>query len=214
MSPSPIEARAAKAEASPYDALIFDLGGVLVAHDNPVMYARLASRCAGDCSPEAVVALLRQTDWSAGIPVRALHEQLRGELGYGPGWDDFVADWCCHFEVDHSMLAFVERLAAHNRVMLFSNTNQQHWDFLVDATDGRLARLEPYLSHEIGLTKPTIRSFEVVAEKAGIDPARSIFFDDVAENVEGARRAGFQAELFENEAKLAAFLAARGVRLG
>ncbi|HEX4197004.1 MAG TPA: HAD-IA family hydrolase [Caulobacteraceae bacterium] len=214
MSTSPSQTQALAADSAPFQALVFDLGGVLVAHDNPVMYARLASRCAGGCSAETVVALLRQTDWSAGIPVEALHQQLRAELGYAPGWDDFVADWCCHFEVDHSMLAFVERLGAHNRVMLFSNTNRQHWEFLVDATDGRLARLEPYLSHEIGLTKPQIRSFEVVAEKAGIDPGRSVFFDDVAENVEGARRAGFQAELFENQAKLQAFLTAKGVRLG
>lgn len=214
MSTSPNQTQALKADASPFQALVFDLGGVLVAHDNAVMYARLASRCAGDCAPEAVVALMRRTDWSAGTPVSALHDQLRAELGYGPGWDDFVADWCCHFDVDHSMLGFVERLAAHNRVMLFSNTNRQHWEFLVAATDGRLARLEPYLSHEIGLTKPSLRSFEAVAEKAGIDPARSVFFDDVAENVEGARRAGFQAELFETEAKLAAFLTAKGVRLG
>jgi FMN phosphatase YigB (HAD superfamily) len=213
MSTSPGETAAVAADAAAFQALVFDLGGVLVAHDNPVMYARLASRCTGDCSPEAVVALMRKTDWSAGTPIASLHKQLRAELGYGPGWDEFVADWCCHFDVDHSMLDFVERLAAHNRVMLFSNTNQQHWDFLVEATDGRLARLEPYLSHEIGLTKPSLRSFQVVAQKAGIDPARSVFFDDVAENVEGARRAGFQAELFETQAKLAAFLAAKGVRL-
>jgi hypothetical protein len=33
-------------------------------------------------------------------------------------------------------------------------------------------------------------------------------------NVEGARRAGFQAEVFESEAKLAAFLTSKGVDLG
>jgi FMN phosphatase YigB (HAD superfamily) len=97
--------------------------------------------------------------------------------------------------------------------MLFSNTNEEHWDFLLRATDGRLQRLEPYLSHEMGCTKPSLRSFEIVAEKAGVDPARSIFFDDLMANVEGARRAGFQAELFESEAKLAALLQGRGVRL-
>jgi hypothetical protein len=31
--------------------------------------------------------------------------------------------------------------------------------------------------------------------------------------VDGARRAGFQAELFESQARLAAFLKGRGVRL-
>ena len=213
MTTSSTTTGAIEAQASPFQALIFDLGGVLVAHDNGVLYTRLASRCAGDCTPERVTALMRKTDWSSGVPIPALHDQLRSELGYGPGWEDFVADWCCHFAVDESMLAFVERLAAHNRVMLFSNTNKEHWDFLVRATDGRLQRLEPYLSHEMGCTKPSLRSFEIVAEKAGVDPARSIFFDDLMANVEGARRAGFQAELFESEAKLAALLQGRGVRL-
>ena len=201
------------AETSPFQALVFDLGGVLVAHDNQMLAERLASRCRAPCTPRDVGRLIRGTDWSAGPPISRLHDQLRDGLGYEPDWDDFVADWCCHFAVDHAMLDFVEGLTAHNRVMLFSNTNQQHWDFLVAATDGRLARLEPYLSHEIGCTKPSLRSFQRVAEEAGIDPARSVFFDDLRENVDGARRAGFQAELFESQAKLAAFLTAKGVRL-
>ena len=161
-----------EAEAQPFQALVFDLGGVLVAHDNAVLYQRLASRCANACTPQTVVGLMRKTDWGSGVAISTLHDQLRGELGYGLGWDEFVADWCCHFAVDDSMLGFVERLATHNRVMLFSNTNQEHWDFLVAATD------------------------------------------DLQDNVDGARRAGFQAELFETEAKLAGFLKGRGVRLG
>jgi len=207
-------AKAAEADTGPFEALVFDLGGVLVAHDNAVMYERVASRCVDGCTAQTVISLMRQTDWSSGVAIGLLHQRLQEELGYALGWDDFVADWCCHFTVDQSMLAFVERLATRNRVMLFSNTNKEHWDFLVDATDARLARLEPYLSHEIGCTKPSLRSFELVAEQAGIDPARSVFFDDLVANVEGARRAGFQAEVFESEAKLAAFLTAKGVDLG
>ncbi len=200
-------------EGSPFQALVFDLGGVLVAHDNTMLAERLASRCNPACTAQAVGQLIRGTDWSAGPPISRLHDQLRDGLGYGLGWDDFVADWCCHFAVDHAMLDFVEGLTTHNRVMLFSNTNQEHWDFLVAATDGRLARLEAYLSHEIGSTKPSLHSFQRVAEEAGIDPARSVFFDDLQANVDGACRAGFQAELFETQAKLTQFLAGKGVRL-
>jgi putative hydrolase of the HAD superfamily len=214
MSSAPTSSPGQLRAASPFEALVFDLGGVLVAHDNAVLYQRLASRCAGSCSPQTVIDLMRRTDWGSGEPIQRLHGQLRDELGYAPDWEDFVDDWCCHFAVDHAMLDFVERLAAANRVMLFSNTNQQHWDFLVRATEGRLERLEPYLSHEIGCSKPSLRSFQIVAEKAGIDPGRSIFFDDVAENVEGARRAGFQAEVFESQARLTEFLTRRGVPLG
>jgi FMN phosphatase YigB (HAD superfamily) len=200
-------------KASPFQALVFDLGGVLVAHDNQMLAERLASRCSPACAPQDVGRLIRGTDWSAGPPISRLHDQLRDGLGYGPDWDAFVADWCCHFAVDDAMLDFVEGLTAQNRVMLFSNTNKQHWDFLVAATGGRLARLEAYLSHEIGCTKPSVRSFQLVAEQAGIDPARSVFFDDLQANVDGARRAGFQAELFETQAKLVAYLTGKGVRL-
>src|SRR5580704_13732134 len=100
----------ANTASSPFQALVFDLGGVLVAHDNAVMAERLASRCKPGATAQAVGRLIRGTDWSAGPPVSRLHEQLREGLGYEPDWDDFVADWCCHFAVDEAMLDFVEGL--------------------------------------------------------------------------------------------------------
>jgi len=112
------------------------------------------------------------------------------------------------------MLAVMGRLAKRNRVMIFSNTNQEHWDFVRKASGGVLAGFEPYLSHEIGHEKPSLRSFQVVAEKAGIDPAGSIFFDDLPANVDGARQAGFQAEVFLGEPWLLSYLEAHGVALG
>jgi FMN phosphatase YigB (HAD superfamily) len=196
---------------SPFDAIVFDLGGVIVAHDNAVMVERIASRT--KATPRDVSRLIRRKDWGSGLPIADLHAELTGELGYGGGWDEFAADWCCHFTVDRSMLAFVQRLASANRVMIFSNTNQVHWDFLVAETGGELAAFEAYLSHELRRSKPAVEAFEMVARQAGIDPARSVFFDDVAENVEGARLAGFQAELFTSESALRSILVARGVRL-
>jgi FMN phosphatase YigB (HAD superfamily) len=197
--------------APPFDAIVFDLGGVIVAHDNAVMVERIASRTTA--TPRDVSRLIRRKDWGSGLPVAELHAELTDELGYGGGWDAFAADWCSHFTVDRSMLAYVRRLASANRVMIFSNTNAVHWDFLVAETAGALAEFEAYLSHELRRSKPAIEAFQLVAAQAGIDPARSIFFDDVAENVEGARRAGFQAEVFTSEEALRALLAGRGVPL-
>ena len=42
-------------------------------------------------------------------------------------------------------------------------------------------------------------------------PERCLFIDDVAANVEGARAAGFQAEVFTGQAALEALLRAAGV---
>lgn len=197
--------------AAPFDAIIFDLGGVIVAHDNALMVERVASRC--NAMPREVSQLMRRRDWNVGAPIEELHGELSRELGYAGDFDRFAGDFCCHFVVDWSMLMLVRQLAAGQRVMLFSNTNQVHWDFLVAQTGGALAAFEPYLSHELRASKPAVEAFQLVARQAGIDPARSIFFDDVAANVEGARLAGFQAELFTSESALRSMLVARGVPL-
>ncbi len=184
------------------DALIFDLGGVIVGHDNEVMYRAIASRCPGDDAGKAVLKVLRGQPWETGTPIAELHRKLQTEAGYDADWDQFVRDWTCHFTVDPDMLAFVEDLAARRRTFLFSNTNAEHWDHLVKVTGGRLGKLERYLSHEIRLAKPSTESFLEVARQAGVAPARALFFDDVAANVEGARAAGLQAEVFVNQAGL------------
>jgi FMN phosphatase YigB (HAD superfamily) len=193
------------------EALVFDLGNVIVRHDNRVLYERLRSRCSEPWTVERIGALAERPDWGTGAPIADLHRELRESAGYSGDWAQLAEDWCCHLVLDGSMLDLVEHLAARHRVMIFSNTNAVHWDSQVAASGGRLARIEAYLSHEIGRLKPDVAAFAKVAELAGIDPARSLFFDDVAANVAGARAAGFQAELFVDEAGLRASLQARGL---
>jgi FMN phosphatase YigB (HAD superfamily) len=199
--------------ASPYQALVFDLGGVIVPHDNAMLYARLASRCEASWPATRISDLVRDGPWGAGAPITSLHDALAGQAGYDAAWPTFVEDWCCHLSLDASMLALVEDLSAKNRVLIFSNTNEVHWDYLVALSRGALSRFEAYLSHEMGQEKPAVEAFRIVAAKAGIEPQRSLFVDDVAANVEGARLAGFQAEVFEDQPKLEALLKSRGVAL-
>ncbi|HLI11744.1 MAG TPA: HAD-IA family hydrolase [Alphaproteobacteria bacterium] len=193
----------------PFEALVFDLGGVIVLHDNEALYRRLGARCA---APDAAVRIKREAEdprYAIGaLTIPTLHEALRHELGYRDDWAGFLADWCSHFTIDGAMLALVETLAAEHRVLLFSNTNREHWEFLCAATQGVLGRLEAHLSYELGAMKPFPEAFRRMAARAGIAPARSLFIDDLAVNVEGARRAGFQAELFTGRRALKQFLAA------
>jgi len=190
-------------------ALVFDLGGVIVPHDNDLLYRRLAERCRPAQAAEAIVALVQDPRYERGeLPIAHLHERLQQAAGYAFRWDAFVADWCSHLGLDTAMLDYVERLAAAQRVLLFSNTNREHWEYLVRLSGGRLGRLEAYLSHEIGAAKPSLASFRLVAARAGIDPARSVFIDDKPENVEAARRAGFRAEVFVGQDALERTLAA------
>ena len=188
------------------DALVFDLGGVIVAHDNSVMHRALAARCHAGWSAAQVAEATADARWGTGRPVRELHTELVAEAGYDGDWDAFIADFCCHLVLDESMLTFVELLATRHRVMIFSNTNQAHWRSQVTASAGRLGDFERHLSYEMGHAKPSLRSFQIVAETACLPPQSMLFFDDVPANVEAARRAGFRAEVFDREANLRALL--------
>ena len=47
-----------------------------------------------------------------------------------------------------------------------------------------------YVSHEIGARKPEAAAFRAVVADMGMAPQRILFFDDIAENVAGARACG------------------------
>ena len=191
------------------DALIFDLGNVIIPHDNEVLRQRLVSRCTAPDAGERMNRIAHERRYGTGEATTAdLHQRLTEELGYTGDWPTFVGDWSCHLTLDADMLTFVEQLAKQHRVLIFSNTNAEHWAHAMALSEGRLGAFEPYLSHEIGDLKPSISAFNIVAEKAGLDPARSIFFDDLPDNVAAARKAGFQAEVFTTQAALTDYLEA------
>ncbi len=183
-------------------ALVFDLGGVIVDHDNTVMHRALAARCRAGWTAGQIAEVTADALWGAGRPVAQLHEALRRDAGYDGDRAEFTRDFCCHLSLNHSMLVLVERLAVRRRVMIFSNTNEAHWESQVAASAGRLGAFERHLSFEIGCLKPSPEAFAIVARRAGLAPGAMLFFDDVAANVEGALRAGFQAELFKGETRL------------
>ncbi len=141
------------------------------------------------------------------MPITELHRNLQRKLRYRRDWNSFVDDWCGHFNVDEPMLDLVRHLALSNRVILFSNTNREHWTKVRNLTDGAFDRFECYLSYEIGEAKPSLGSFRAVAARAHINPAHSLFIDDRIENVEAARRVGLHAELFVSMTILEEYLA-------
>lgn len=195
---------------APYAALVFDLGGVIVPHDNEVLYRRLAGRCSARPSAEAIAAAARDPRYERGeLPISHLYERLERESGYAGDFADFAADWCSHLGLDPAMLDYVERLAVRRRTLIFSNTNREHWEHLVRMSGGRLGRIEAHLSYEIGDAKPSVSSFLLVARRAGIVPARCFFVDDKPENVAAARQAGFDALVFTSQASLEEALTGR-----
>lgn len=196
----------------PFDALIFDVGGVTVLHDNERLFRRLAAACRAPNAVDRIrLAAMDPAITMGNREVRALYQDLAGMLGYARDWDGFLVDWSSHFAVDRGMLDLLAALAQDHRVVLFSNTNREHWDYVTTLADGALGRFEAYLSHEIHDMKPRASAFRLVASRAGIAPHRALFVDDLAENIAAARALGFVAHHFTGPSDLESFLASNAI---
>lgn len=51
------------------------------------------------------------------------------------------------------------------------------------------------MSSEIGLRKPDAEAFQFILNDISVKPNELLFFDDSAENIEGAKRLGIQSVL-------------------
>lgn len=79
-------------------------------------------------------------------------------------------------------------------VYLLSNIQDLHWTRINEMMGGWEQYFDKvFLSHEMHMVKPDDRIYEAVAEATALVPADTLYIDDVEANVEGGRRAGWQA---------------------
>ena len=67
------------------------------------------------------------------------------------------------------------------------------------------------VSGRVGLVKPDPAIFELTRDRFGLDPARTVFVDDLPANVEAAQRLGFIGHVFSGAASLRTDLSERGL---
>lgn len=76
----------------------------------------------------------------------------------------------------------------------FSNTNPTHWAYACRHYSDVLGLFEKvFTSSELKKRKPQRDAFEAVVNAMGVSAENVLFFDDLLENVEGAKAAGLQA---------------------
>ena len=108
--------------------------------------------------------------------------------------------------------ALLPRAAERMPLYVFSNTNQPHIEYFSEAYPDLLGHFrELYLSSAIGLRKPDAAAYDHVIKSIGVPAERIVFFDDLAQNVEGARACGLKAVQVRSSGDVASTLAALGI---
>lgn len=136
---------------------------------------------------------------------KTLRDMLRieaEEAEIGRAWNLIIGD------IPRYKLDALRHIRRHCRLYMVSNTNAPHFDHTRQTlfrdegltVDDYFDKL--YLSHEIHALKPDADFYEKVLQDSGEDPSKSLFLDDLAPNIEGARRAGFRTCLIDPEEDL------------
>jgi HAD superfamily hydrolase (TIGR01509 family) len=106
---------------------------------------------------------------------------------------------------------FLRELKQRKRLILLSNTNEIHFEYIEENFPILNQIEERLLSFRVGYMKPDPHIFQLAIEKAGVAPEKIFFADDRIENVEGARLAGIEAIQFKSEKQLRQELNDRGI---
>jgi FMN phosphatase YigB (HAD superfamily) len=198
------------------DALLFDLGRVVLDID----FSKALACWAGHAGCE--VAHL------AGRFVRdeAYHRHEKGEisdaeyfaslrasLGIGISDARFLEGWNAIFAGEMPGIApLLERAAQRLPLYAFSNTNGAHVEHFSQAYADVLGHFrEMFLSSAMGLRKPDAAAYDHVVKAIGVPASRIVFFDDLAENIKGARHRGLTAVHVTSPDDVAGALAALGI---
>jgi HAD superfamily hydrolase (TIGR01509 family) len=198
------------------DALLFDLGRVVLDIDFDKAIACWAARAG--CEPSDIVKrfVRGETYWHheiGKISDAAYFDSLRATLGIGLSDAQFLEGWNAIFAGEMPGIApLLRRAAKRMPLYVFSNTNRAHVEHFSKAYADLLGHFrELYLSSTIGLRKPDAAAYDHVVKAIGVPAQRIVFFDDLAENVEGARARGLNAVQVKSSADVAHALAALGI---
>lgn len=197
-------------------AVLLDLGNVIVGLDMDRVYR--ATAAVSSLSLSEIPGRLRDS----GLYQPYERGEMSSEEFYrrfcrslhlnGVSFDEFATLWGDMFQ-PAPLLAdeLLRGLSARYPMLLLSNTNELHFRWIREHYP-LLEHFHQYvLSYQVGAMKPSPEIYREAIRRAGCQPQECFFADDVAENVEGARRVGIDAVVFTGEQQLRSELARRGV---
>jgi putative hydrolase of the HAD superfamily len=121
---------------------------------------------------------------------------------FGMPWSDELIDRLWNsllIEFPPERVKLIKDLGKKYRTGILSNTNSIHMEAVNkmlqrDTKESDIADIvdHVFLSHEMGLSKPGVDIYKKVISEIGVDAEKVLFFDDVEENLIGAKEVGLQ----------------------
>jgi len=192
------------------DAIVFDLGGVILNIDYQLPVKAFKALGIDDFSKHFSQAAQTKLldDYETGrisseafvTEVSKFVKPTTTDVQIREAWNSILLD------LPEQRLFCLEKAAENHRIFLLSNTNEIHIEafnqYLLQSYS--LPSLEPffeklYLSYEVGLRKPDKHIFEHVLSDAGLKPESTLFIDDSIQHIQSAAELGINTYYLQNE---------------
>ena len=184
------------------EALIFDLGGVIISIDYEKTihaFEKLGMLDFNSVYSQAAQSNLFDDFETGNISAQRFINSLLPFLKPGTSPNKVVQAWnAMILDVPSQKTDLLKRLKKKYPLFLLSNTNELHVP--VVRREWAKTTEEPmedfftkiYFSNEIHLRKPNREIFEFVCEEQQLIPEKTLFIDDSMQHIEGAEKFGLQ----------------------
>jgi len=200
--------------------IVFDFGGVVFQWRPAELLRRtLPHRAVDEAAAQQLVLDFFQNyegDWGSfdrgTIEIPELAPLIAQRLGFELGEVRAVIEAIPgELEAQQATVDLLHRLHERgHRLYFLSNMPEPFAEHLESTHDFFSRFTDGVFSSRVKLIKPEPEIFALAIERFGIDPAQTVFIDDIAKNVEMARSQGWNAIQFVDAAQVEAALAALG----
>ncbi|MFD1551722.1 HAD family phosphatase [Putridiphycobacter roseus] len=187
-----------------YDAIIFDLGGVILNID--YQKTTQAFKGLGVKNFDKLYSQSQQNGTfdkleTGKMGAEEFYKTLNKETGLELKHSEIETAWnAMLLDLPSHRIELLKKISKEIPIFLLSNTNEIHlkaFRKMIKDSFGEEHLLEStfsktYYSHLIQARKPNRAAFDIIIHEQGLNPSKTLFIDDSLQHIEGAEKIGLQ----------------------
>ncbi len=182
------------------EAIIFDIGNVLLRFDFNRMLVRIAPFCEMESASILTrLAPLKDRLESGQISNDVFLDQVSTLIGYKGPRQELIAAWQEIFDPIEATHDLVKQLKGRIPMYLLSNTSGLHSKYFLSMYPIFNHFERAVYSHRVQMSKPEPEIYEYAMVEFGVNPSRTLFIDDLSANIKAASEVGFHTHLYSEE---------------